>query len=192
MTGAGIVAIGGMIMRPRWGLPLPDLAAPAFLSAPAFLFRASANRSKFIFSTHNHEYFIQASSSRCTSSSNHQRCSAQHSRRSHLVRMGARHRDHYYGGLLTRSSDTNPSRQPRPTETERGSRRDAQHTRIREAITASCNRKAIGTDGYPRPKIGNSLTSVLGTIPSPRRCESRRRSNAPERKSRGLFLRHTR
>lgn len=106
--------------------------------------------------------------------------------------MGARHRDHYYGGLLTRSSDTNTSRQPRPTETEGGSRRDAQHTRIRGAITASCNRKAIGTDGHLRPKSGNSLTSVLGTIPSPRRCESRRRSNAPERKSRGLFLRHTR
>ena len=188
MTGAGIVAIGGMMIRPRWVLPLLDL------TAPTFLFRASANGLKFIFSTHNHEYFIQTSSSRCTSSSNHQRCSAQHSRRSHLVRMrmGARHRDHYYGGLLTRSSDTKPSRQPRPTEMEGGSRRDARHTRIRGAITASCNRKAIGTDGYPRPKIGNSPTSVLGTIPSPRRCESRRRSNAPERKSGGLFLRHTR
>lgn len=62
MTGAGIVAIGGMIIRPRWMLPPSDLAAPAFL------FRVSANGLKFIFSTHNHEYFIQASSSRCTSS----------------------------------------------------------------------------------------------------------------------------
>lgn len=51
MTGAGIVAIGGMMIRPRWVLPLPDLAAPTFL------FRASANRLKLIFSTHNHEYF---------------------------------------------------------------------------------------------------------------------------------------
>ena len=51
MTGAGIVAIGGMMIRPRRALPLPDLAAPAFL------FRAGANRLKLIFSTHNHEYF---------------------------------------------------------------------------------------------------------------------------------------
>lgn len=143
---------------------------------------------------HTQSRVLQASPSRRTPSSSHQRCSAQHSRRPHLVRMrmGARHRDHYYGGLLTRSSDTKPSRQPRPTETESGSRRDARHTRIRGETTASCNRKATGMDGHPRPKSGNSLTSVLGTIPSPRRCESRRRSNAPERKSRGLFLRHTR
>lgn len=51
MTGAGIVAIGGMMIRPRWVLPLLDL------TAPTFLFRASANGLKFIFSTHNHEYF---------------------------------------------------------------------------------------------------------------------------------------
>lgn len=51
MTGAGIVAIGGMMIRPRWVLPLLDL------TAPTFLFRVSANRLKLIFSTHNHEYF---------------------------------------------------------------------------------------------------------------------------------------
>ena len=45
MTGAGIVAIGGMMIRPRWVLPLLDLAAPAFL------FRAGANGLKFICST---------------------------------------------------------------------------------------------------------------------------------------------
>ena len=31
MTGAGIVAIGGMMIRPRWVLPLLDLTAPTFL-----------------------------------------------------------------------------------------------------------------------------------------------------------------
>jgi len=45
MTGAGIVAIGGMMIRPRWVLPLLDL------TAPTFLFRVSANGLKFIFST---------------------------------------------------------------------------------------------------------------------------------------------
>ena len=45
MTGAGIVAIGGMMIRPRWVLPLPGFAAPAFL------FRVSANGLKLIFST---------------------------------------------------------------------------------------------------------------------------------------------
>ena len=59
-------------------------------------------------------------------------------------------------------------------------------------MTASRNHNATGTGGYPRPKSENPLTSVLATTSSPRRCESRRRSNAPERKSRGLFLRHTR
>ena len=141
---------------------------------------------------HTQSRVLQESPSRRTPSSSHQRCSAQHSRRPHRVRMGARHRDHYYGGLLTRSSDTKPRRQPRPTETESSSRRDARHTRIRGAITASCNRNAIGMDGNPRPKSGNSLTSVLGMIPSPRCCESRRRSNAPEGESRDLFPRHTR
>jgi len=38
MTGAGIVAIGGMMIRPRWMLPPSDLAAPAFL------FRVRASR----------------------------------------------------------------------------------------------------------------------------------------------------
>ena len=51
MTGAGIVAIGGMMIRPRWMLPPSDLAAPAFL------FRVGANGLKLIFSTYNHEYF---------------------------------------------------------------------------------------------------------------------------------------
>jgi len=45
MTGAGIVAIGGMMIRPRRMLP------PSDLTVPAFLFRASANRLKLIFST---------------------------------------------------------------------------------------------------------------------------------------------
>ena len=51
MTGAGIVAIGGMMIRPRWVLPLPDFAAPAYL------FRDGANGLKHIYSPYNHEYF---------------------------------------------------------------------------------------------------------------------------------------
>ena len=114
MTGAGIVAIGGIMIRPRWVLPLPGFAAPAFL------FRVGANGLKLIFSTYNHEYFRHDLFSARPPSS-HQRRSAQYLRRPHRVRIGVRHRDHYYGGLLTRSSDTKPSRQPRPTETESGS-----------------------------------------------------------------------
>lgn len=52
MTGAGIVAIGGMIIRPRWMLPPSDLAASAFL------FRVSL---KLIFSTQSRIFQILSS-----------------------------------------------------------------------------------------------------------------------------------
>ena len=55
MTGAGIVAIGGMMIRPRWVLPPSDLAAPAFS------FRVSANRLKLIFSTQSRIFQILSS-----------------------------------------------------------------------------------------------------------------------------------
>jgi len=78
MTGAGIVAIGGMMIRPRRMLPPSDLAVPAFL------FRASANGLKLIIlhtitSVSNITFSAHAAPS-------HQRRSHQHLRQPPRVR----------------------------------------------------------------------------------------------------------
>lgn len=156
------------MIRPRWVLPLPDLAAPAFL------FRAGTNRLKLIFSIHNHEYFRHD----LFGARPHQviRDAPPNIRDGRIILdMGVRHRDHYYGGLLTRSSDTKPRRQPRPAETKNGSWGRILSTRVRGAMATSRNRNATGTNRHSQSKSRDQFTRSLATIPSPQWCESRRR-----------------